>query len=98
MTNGTGRVSRARVRVVMTSWHSGSAGAPGSLVRSNTAIDRTVSGRAARNASVGKGRNRRTISAPTFSPASIIASTASMAAPAPEPISTTTRVASAAPT
>ncbi len=47
-------------------------------------------------AAVGKGWNRRTITAPTFSPATIV-STASSTAPAPEPMITTTRSASGAP-
>ena len=60
MTSGIAAVRPRRrsaaARQVVTSWHSGSAGAPGSLVRSRTAMRRAVSGRAARNASVGNGR------------------------------------------
>ena len=48
--------------------YSGSPMEPGSLVRSSTAIFFTVSGRAATNFSVTKGRYRRTFTRPTFSP------------------------------
>ena len=66
----------------MTSRSSGSPVAPGSLVRSSTAIDRTRRRqRPRRGASVGNGRYRRTFSRPTRSPAATSASTASSAAP-----------------
>ncbi len=79
---------------VMTSWYSGSPVAPGSLVRSSTATRCTVAGRAAASASPGNGRYSRIVTTPTRSPAALIASTASAAALAPDPISTTTRSAS----
>ena len=51
-----------------TSMYRGSPMEPGSLVRSSTAIFFTVSGRAATNFSVTKGRYKRTFTRPTFSP------------------------------
>ena len=84
-------------RAVTTSWYSGSPAAPGSLVRSSTATRRTVAGRAAARASAGNGRYSRTVTRPTLSPAGVSASTASAAAPAADPISTSTRSASGAP-
>jgi hypothetical protein len=84
-------------RAQTTSWYSGSPAAPGSLVRSSTATRRTLPGRAAASASDGKGRYSRTVTRPTFSPAALSASVASVAAPAAEPISTSTRSASGAP-
>ncbi len=80
-----------------TSWYSGSPGAPGSFVRSSTAIARTVGGSAPANASAENGRKSRTFTTPTFSPPATSASTVSSTAPTPEPISTTTRSASGAP-
>ena len=50
------------------SWYSGSPGAPGSFVRSSTAIARTVGGSAPANASPENGRKSRTFTTPTFSP------------------------------
>ena len=44
------------------------AEAPGSLVRSSTAMDLTVAGRAATKCSMANGRYRRTLTTPTFSP------------------------------
>ena len=82
---------------VTTSWYSGSPMAPGSLVRSSTAIDFTLFGSAATKASVSKGRYSRTVSRPTFSPAAVSCSTASRDAPTPDPICTSTRSASGAP-
>ena len=83
---------------VTTSWYSGSPGAPGSFVRSSTAIRRTVDGIAATSASVENGRNSRTFTAPTRSPRAIRASTVSSTAPHPDPMSSTTRSASGCPT
>ena len=45
--------------------------APGSLVRSSTAIAFTVAGSAATKCSTENGRYRRTFSSPTFSPAAV---------------------------
>ena len=56
---------------------------------------RTVAGSASINASTGKGRYSRTLSRPTFSPRAASSSTASSAAPTPDPIITITRSASA---
>ncbi len=42
--------------------------APGSFVRSRTAIDFTVFGRDFTNAGMSKGRKTRTLTMPTFSP------------------------------
>jgi hypothetical protein len=70
---------------------------PGSLVRSRTAMDRTVGGSAATSSAAGKGWKSRTRTMPTGSPAATSASTVSSAAPAAEPITTTTRSASGAP-
>ena len=46
----------ARASTMVTSSQRGSAGAPGSFVRSSTATERTVDGRASRRASAGNGR------------------------------------------
>ena len=92
--NGAASVSIASWRVAITSSSSGSPVAPGSLVRSSTAIDRTVGGNARTKCSAGNGRYRRTFNSPTRSPAAVSASTVSSAVPDPEPISTTTRSAS----
>jgi hypothetical protein len=72
--------------------------APGSLVRSRTAIDFTLAGSAATKLSIENGRYKRTLRSPTFSPAAVSASTVSWATSAPEPIMTMTRSASGAPT
>ena len=88
----------ASARAVTTSWYSGSPAPPGSLVRSRTARVLTVLGRACTKCSTEKGRKRRTFKTPTFSPRAVRYSTASCAASAPEPIRTTTRSASGAPT
>ena len=80
-----------------TSWYSGSPAEPISLVRSSTATALTVFGSAATNLSTSKGRNRRTCTKPTFSPAAFSAATASRAVPDTEPMATTTRSASGAP-
>ena len=81
----------------MTSKYSGSPGPPGSFVRSRTASVLTVFGRPARKCWIENGRYSRTLSSPTFSPCAVSASTASCAVSAPEPISSTTRSASGAP-
>jgi hypothetical protein len=57
----------------------------------------TVFGSAAISWSAGNGRYKRSFRRPTRSPAAVSVSTASWAAPTPEPISTTTRSASGAP-
>ena len=90
-------MSIASAIVATSAWYIGSPTAPGSLVRSRTAIDRTLEGRAASTASDGNGWNRRMHSIPTFSPPATSASTVSSTAPAPEPMITTTRSASGAP-
>ena len=95
--NGGSSPSIASARVATTAWYIGSPTAPGSLVRSRTAIERTVFGSAARTCSLGNGWKRRMVSIPTFSPAATSVSTVSSTAPAPEPITTTTRSASGAP-
>ena len=61
--------SSPRRATVTTSWKSGSPTAPGSLVRSSTAID--ADGRRQRRdqRSAGNGRNSRILSSPTCSPA-----------------------------
>ncbi len=98
MTRGAGVPSgQASTSAVTTSWYSGSPMAPGSLVRSSTAIERTVFGSALTKACVSNGRYRRTVSKPTFSPAATSLVTASREAPTPEPICTSTRSASGAP-
>jgi hypothetical protein len=70
------------------------AGAPGSLVRSSTAIALTVFGRPDEEGSASNGRNSRTLTTPTFSPCGDQLLDRLVAAPAPEPISTITRSAS----
>ncbi len=92
-----GPASSRSASAVTTSWYRGSPVAPGSLVRSSTATALTVSGRAAAKASPEKGRYSRTVTRPTRSPRPLSASTASSAAPHPEPIMTSTRSASGAP-
>ena len=82
---GTSPVAAASESAANTSRYSGSPTAPGSLVRSSTAIARVVDGRAASNAAAGKGRYKRIVMSPTFSPAAIRASTVSVAAPAADP-------------
>jgi hypothetical protein len=57
----------------------------------------TVAGSASTSAVAGNGRYSRTVRTPTFSPRAAKASTASVAAPAADPISTMTRSASGAP-
>ena len=83
---------------VTTSWYSGSPCAPGSFVRSSTAIASVLDGSESINARPEKGRNRRTFTNPTRSPDATSASTASSAAPHPEPIITITRSAFGWPT
>ncbi len=95
MTRTFGRSDSASV--VTTSWNSGSPTAPGSFVRSSTAIELTVAGSAASRASVGNGRNKRIVASPTFSPSATSFATVSPTAPEPEPIITMTRSASGAP-
>ncbi len=51
-----GPTTVARASTMVTSSQRGSAGAPGSFVRSSTATERTVDGRASRRASAGNGR------------------------------------------
>ena len=80
-----------------TSRYRGSPTEPGSLVRSSTATRRHDGGNADTSAAAGNGRYRRTVTIPTLSPRAHSVSTASIAAPAPEPMSTTTRSASGAP-
>ena len=75
----------------------GSPRAPGSFVRSSTAIALTVAGSAFAKCSRENGRYRRTFSTPTFSPFAISHSTASCVTSAPEPITMTTRSASGCP-
>ena len=58
---------------------------------------RTVAGSAATRAEVSNGRYSRTVTTPTFSPASRSASTVSRTVSDPEPITTITRSASGAP-
>ena len=55
----------------MTSMYSGSPSAPGSFVRSMTAIFCTVAGSAAMNFSDTNGRYRRTFTRPTFWPCAL---------------------------
>ena len=83
---------------VRTSSYRGSPSEPGSLVRSSTAMAFTVAGSAPSKCSTLKGRNRRTLSRPTFSPCAIRWVTTSSMASAPEPIMITIRSASGAPT
>ncbi len=98
MTRGSGDAcGQLSARAARTSRYSGSPIAPGSLVRSSTAIERTVFGSAATNAPVSNGRYSRTVTMPTFSPPATSFATASCVAPVPEPICTTTRSASGAP-
>ena len=98
MTSGIGMpAGHSSVSAAITSWYIGSPTAPGSLVRSITAMERTVFGSAATKALVSSGRYRRTVSRPTFSPAATSLATASRVAPTPEPICTITRSASGAP-
>ncbi len=82
---------------VTTAWYSGSPTAPGSFVRSRTAMARTVDGRAATTWSTGNGWKRRTFRTPTRAPAAFSVSTVSSTAPMADPITTTTRSASGAP-
>ena len=72
----------------------GSAGQPGSLQRSRTAIFFTEAGRARTNSEMAKGLNRRTFRTPTFSPCFMAHSTYSWVVSQPEPMITTTRSAS----
>ena len=97
-----GRVGKApcdaaSANSVSTSWYSGSPTAPGSLVRSSTAIALVVFGSAAKKWSGENGRNRWTCTTPTFSPCAVRKSTVSRAVSAPEPMTTSTRSASGAP-
>src|SRR5690349_12766727 len=55
----------ASASAAVTSRYSGSPVAPGSFVRSSTAMLRTVLGSAARNALQANGRYRRTFNTPT---------------------------------
>ena len=95
----TGRVPLpcASASAVSTSRNSGSPSEPGSLVRSSTAIRRTVSGSAASTAGAGTGRYSRICSTPTRSPAAVRCATVSRAVCAPEPITTSTRSAAGSP-
>ena len=82
---------------VITSLYSGSPSAPGSLVRSSTAIAFTPAGNAFTKCSAENGRYSRTFSNPTFSPCLFRYSTVSRAVSAPEPIRMITRSASGGP-
>ena len=95
--NGGSSVSIASASAPTTERYSGSPTAPGSLVRSSTAIDRTVGGSAESTSAAGKGWNSRRRKSPTDSPAATSVSTVSSIAPAAEPITTMTRSASGAP-
>ena len=68
--------------------------APGSFVRSSTAIARTDGGSAASRCAGGEGPEQPDLHEPDRSPRVTRPSTASRAAPAPDPISTMTRSAS----
>ena len=76
-------------KAVTTSKYKGSPVLPGSLVLSRTATFLTVSGRASIKWEIEKGRNKRTMTAPIFSPFFTIVSTDSITGPWPEPIITT---------
>ena len=58
----------ASLRVVATSRYKGSPNAPGSFVRSRTAIFLAVLGITSNNAEDTQGRYKRTLIKPTFSP------------------------------
>jgi hypothetical protein len=79
---------------VATSRKSGSPLEPGSLVRSSTAIRRTVAGRASSSCRDGNGRNSLTCNTPTRSPRDTRVCTVSRAVSAPDPMRITTRSAS----
>jgi hypothetical protein len=96
--NGALPLAVASLIAVTTSRYRGSPTLPGSLVRSRTATLLTVAGNAAMKCSTEKGRYRRTLTTPTFSPRVARYSTVSWAASAPEPINTITRSASGGPT
>src|SRR5450759_119649 len=81
-------------RVLVTSRYSGSPEAPGSLVRSRTAINLTLFGRDLRKAVVSNGRYRRTRTTPTFSPFSTRFLTVASAVSPPDAIMMITRSAS----
>ena len=72
--------------------------APASLQRSSTATARVVAGSMATKRSPANGRNKRTFTTPTASPAACKAATVSAAVSQPEPISTSTRSARGEPT
>lgn len=81
----------------ITSSSSGSACAPGSFVRSSTAMVRTLSGITLSKASALNGRNRRTTTQPTLRPCAFSVSTTSRSTWVDEPMAITTSVASGAP-
>ena len=95
--NGGSSLSIRSAIAVTIAWYRGSPTAPGSFVRSRTAIARTVDGRAAMTWSTGNGWNRRISRTPVCAPAAFSVSTVSSTAPMAEPMTTTTRSASAAP-
>ncbi len=95
--NAEAPVARASASAATTSSQSGSPGAPGSFVRSRTAIVFTVFGRAATKCARDHGRYRRTLRTPTFSPFAFSHFAVSSHVSAPEPITTITRSASFAP-
>ena len=89
--------SCASVSAATTSRNSGSPIEPGSLVRSSTAIRRTLAGSASTSARAGNGRYSRTCTTPTRSPRALSEATVSRTVSPPEPITTSTRSASGCP-
>ena len=78
----------------VTSSSNGSPAEPGSLVRSSTAIRDAVAGSAVSSSAAGNGRNSRTWTTPTRSPAATGGPRSRPTVCAAEPITTITRSAS----
>ena len=82
---------------VLTSRYRGSPIAPGSLVRSSTAIDFTLDGKLSSNASMSNGLYSLTKTIPSFSPLAFSAVTVFSAVSLAEPIKTMIRSAFGSP-